>query len=231
MYKYRLTTRGFTLLEIMLVVFVISITAFLIVPSGSAENPYAKLEQEASRFIRVVELAQQEALLSGQFLALVVESDHYQVFQVKSLQNSISGTTSQQRNQLSDDGVLQIDLEKSVVGFEWEELQRKEFLKYEAKEELVFATEVDGLRLIDQEEDPSDSVKDQLSRKAKNESFDVQFDQAPPAQILFFPSGEMSPFTLTMQWQEDKQYYTMYVKGDMMGRVKLLDEQKQEIDP
>ena len=231
MYWYRSAVRGFTLLEIMLVIFLISITAFFIVPSGSADNPYAKLEQEAARFIRVVELAQQEALLSGQFLALLIEPDNYQVFLIKSLQNSISGTTYEQRGQFSEKGVLQIDLNQAVVGFEWEKLDRKEFAEYKAQEELAFAVEVDGLRLVDQEDDPLDSVEDQLTRKSSGNSLSEGLDKKPPAQILFFPSGETSPFTLMMQWQQEKEYYTMYVKGDMMGRVQLLDDKKEEIDP
>ncbi|MGL4250342.1 MAG: GspH family T2SS minor pseudopilin variant ExeH [Aeromonas sp.] len=41
-------------------------------------------------------------------------------------------------------------------------------------------------------------------------------------QLLIFPGGELSPFTLTFSQQDDEVRYTRIVKGDEFGRLTLL---------
>jgi general secretion pathway protein H len=58
------THRGFTLLEIMLVLLIVAVTAALVVPR-MFHNPLEQLENESRRLQKSLQLAEQEATLTG----------------------------------------------------------------------------------------------------------------------------------------------------------------------
>lgn len=69
---------GFTLLEIMLVIFLMGMTVTGVVMTMNTAGPDRQLKQEAARFIGVLELAEEEALLSSMEMGLVIEEQQYQ---------------------------------------------------------------------------------------------------------------------------------------------------------
>ncbi|MBD3670595.1 MAG: type II secretion system minor pseudopilin GspH [Gammaproteobacteria bacterium] len=69
--------RGFTLLELMVVLMIIGILFTLGVMSLNLGDQQAKVEQEIRRIVGVVELAQEEAVLKRQEMALRFERDGY----------------------------------------------------------------------------------------------------------------------------------------------------------
>jgi general secretion pathway protein H len=72
-----LRSKGFTLIEIMLVLVVISVMASLLVLSIS-DNPAKQLEQEARRMQAILQLAADEALMQGVEIALARAADPQQ---------------------------------------------------------------------------------------------------------------------------------------------------------
>ncbi|WP_112715664.1 type II secretion system minor pseudopilin GspH [Moritella yayanosii] len=69
---------GFTLLEIMLVIFLMGMMVTGVVMTMNTAGPDRQLKQEAARFIGVLELAEEEALLSSIEMGIVIEEQHYQ---------------------------------------------------------------------------------------------------------------------------------------------------------
>jgi len=69
---------GFTLLEIMLVIFLMGMVVTGVVMTMNTAGPDRQLKKEAARFIGVLELAEEEALLSSIEMGLVIEEQQYQ---------------------------------------------------------------------------------------------------------------------------------------------------------
>ena len=69
--------RGFTLLEILVVVALIGLTAVLVVVNISGGGEEGKLQTEAERLVALIKLVQEETELTGQELGLRVEEDGY----------------------------------------------------------------------------------------------------------------------------------------------------------
>lgn len=78
----RLRGQGFTLLEVMLVVLLMGLMAAAVTLSIGGGNQQQQLTREAQRFIAVTEAVTDEAVLSGQFVGIVIDKDayHYVVY-------------------------------------------------------------------------------------------------------------------------------------------------------
>ncbi|MCH1930465.1 type II secretion system minor pseudopilin GspH [Shewanella sp. A25] len=74
----KLRQAGFTLLEVMLVVLLMGLTAAAVTMSIGNSGPKQALEKTAQQFIAATELVLDETVLSGYFIGIVVEKDHYQ---------------------------------------------------------------------------------------------------------------------------------------------------------
>jgi len=72
---------GFTLMEIMLVAFLMGLAAMMVVPNITS-NDVGKLEHEARRFVALVELLSEEAIMSGKDFGLLIDKNTYQFLQL-----------------------------------------------------------------------------------------------------------------------------------------------------
>ncbi|MCE9687842.1 type II secretion system minor pseudopilin GspH [Shewanella sp. AS16] len=68
---------GFTLMEVLLVVLLMGLTAAAVTMSMGNSGPKQLLERSAQQFIAATEMVLDETVLSGQFLGIVVEKDSY----------------------------------------------------------------------------------------------------------------------------------------------------------
>ncbi|TKB56223.1 type II secretion system minor pseudopilin GspH [Ferrimonas aestuarii] len=69
--------QGFTLLEMLLVLFLIGVAAMTVTLTISGDPRREALQEAANEFQTVVSMAIEESVLSGQELGVVVEPDHY----------------------------------------------------------------------------------------------------------------------------------------------------------
>ncbi len=75
--KNRLKQRGFTLLEIMLVVVLIGLSASVILPKLSGNNGPAALRTETRRFAALVHIAHETAITTGTDLGVEINNHQY----------------------------------------------------------------------------------------------------------------------------------------------------------
>ncbi|WP_299730296.1 type II secretion system minor pseudopilin GspH [uncultured Endozoicomonas sp.] len=70
--------RAFTLLEIMLVMFLLGLVTAIVLPSLIPEDSSRKMQNEAKKFIALAQLAQEQALLTGRDTGIQKTPEGYQ---------------------------------------------------------------------------------------------------------------------------------------------------------
>ncbi len=73
----KLRHAGFTLMEVMLVILLMGLTASAVTLSIGQKGPEQTLEKAAQQFIAATELVLDETVLSGQFVGIVVDKSSY----------------------------------------------------------------------------------------------------------------------------------------------------------
>ena len=73
--------KGFTLLEIMLVLLLLGLATSMVVPKITFSNGRAELQRAAERFAALVATAHEEAILSGRDLGVVINDNDYEFVQ------------------------------------------------------------------------------------------------------------------------------------------------------
>ncbi|MBE8167389.1 MAG: type II secretion system minor pseudopilin GspH [Shewanella sp.] len=183
---------GFTLLEIMLVVLLMGLSAAVVTMSFSHTGPKKELEKQAKKFIASAELVLDETVLSGQLLGLVIEPDTYRfvVYHEEKWQPLESDRLLGE--QQMPEGV---SLEIIVDGLP-----------------LVQSDE-DDQSLFDDDDDNDEPFIEETEEEKKKH---------PEPQILLFPSGEISAFELHfLTTDEQGDNVDVLVVGDSLGRLTL----------
>ncbi len=160
-------SRGFTLLEMMIVVVLMGLMAVAVIPSIGSTGPKQKLEQQAKKFIALTELVMDETVLSGQFIGIVVDPDeyHFVVYKDEKWQPMTSDRLVTEHKM--DEGV---SLEVIVDGL--------------------------PLKQSDEENESWFDDDDSKNDDSDTDTLDDQKKKFPEPQLLLFPSGEISPFEL-----------------------------------
>ena len=77
--KMRMRTQtGFTLMEVMLVILLMGLTAAAVTMTMGDAGPKQALERSAQQFMAATELVLDETVLSGQFIGIVIDKQKYQ---------------------------------------------------------------------------------------------------------------------------------------------------------
>ena len=195
-------SQGFTLIEMMLVAFLMGLAAMIVVPSFGG-NEKGKLEQEAKRFVALLELLSEEAIMSGKDYGLLIDKHSYQFFQLDD--------NDQWQTLEEDDIYKEVDLselaklELKLDGFSWGgEVKKGQDL---------------GLFNNDLFEDDFIEEEDEEEKR-------------PQPQLFLFASGEMSAFTLSFELIRAEEPETLFkAVGLSSGQLYFLkpeDEKWQE---
>lgn len=208
--------QGFTLLEILLVVLIMSLAAMTVSLNFAADQEQTLVDKEAKKLAAILESASQQAVLGGLILGiemddysyqLVVRNPDYQPFAKPESNSSSQGLTSKEQ--------------PKWIAFDHPSMRAESRLA----EGVIAQLKVEGLALAEQEQDEESWLGESTFEEA---SFNGQKKQKKvEPQILILPSGEMSAFELVLSWQEDDTIWQA-VNVDAMGRVKVGRELEDE---
>jgi general secretion pathway protein H len=172
---------GFTLLEIMLVVMLMGLLTAVLVSQGNWTSDDRQLEEEAARLEDTLALLNERSLFSGQLLALRLQTTGWTPLAYDRIEGDFLPV---------DDTALKAHRLPPSLELVWEldDLGEDQARLSDVAETLVQDDVMAGTGegLLDGEEgDESD-----------------QDDEVFP-QVFFFPSGEVSPLTLTLRAYDD----------------------------
>ncbi|MFT7682807.1 MAG: general secretion pathway protein H [Moritella dasanensis] len=165
---------GFTLLEIMLVIFLMGMMVTGVVMTMNTAGPDRQLKQEAARFVGVLELAEEEALLSSIEMGLVITEQEYQFVYLDDKDRWTAFTDS------------------------------KIFSKKELKEDMILSFELAGLKTENSFLGSRKLFEDDEGLfEDKGGLFEDDDKEARiEPDIFIYSSGEISDFTLTFTYSD-----------------------------
>jgi general secretion pathway protein H len=165
--------RGFTLLEVMVVLVLIGIIFSFAVLSVSRNDEGEVMKRETRRLATLIDMANNEAVIRGQELAIHFTEDGYAFL------------------------VLQIE--------GWQELPDDPLLKpHKLPAGFSVRIEVEG--------DPPG-----LGQKDKKDKKDKKTDDTLTPQVYILSSGEMTPFSATLQAENSQVRY--HLTASMLGKL------------
>lgn len=205
--------RGFTLIEILIVVVIIAVIAtFATFSLGPREARMVK--EEAERIAALLQLAEEESILSAQELALAVTETGYQfeVYDGADWQTLATDGVFRPRS-LPESMQLAMTMDQKPV-----ELPK-------AKSAAVDVTDKDEKKSEGKDSKDKDS-KDKSDKGAKRDERTAgksgkadKKAKDEPARALILSSGEVTPFELTVRLEDRDEGYKIAV--DARGEIKL----------
>lgn len=193
----RTAQRGFTLLEMLVVLILIGIIMSLAVLSFSGTGARDRLEEEAQRMIQLIALAREEAILQVQDLAVEVEPTGYRFARLRHTDAEDTQTPAERLAAAAPAQGSEGDLLADSAP-QWQRIEDDPLLRpreLQEGQEIVLDPSLEALPGVEEDEVP---------------------------RIYLSPSGEISPFELSLRDGD----YEVRVLGSPDGRLRLDDEEE-----
>jgi len=198
--------RGFSLIEILIVVVIISLFAAAVAFSFNPKNPASELKQESLRLQRVLSIALDEAQIQGQEMGLVITDEGYQFVVLEQID----------WQPISDDKALDIHHwpKNTEISLKLEGLQ---------------TTKKEGIQQFTLANNLSDKLsRDEQKDNADNDDFgftlDQQQQQKPTKtrpQIYILSSGETTPFELSIMLPNEEAQVYYQISANYVGLITI----------
>ena len=190
---------GFSLLEVLVVVFIVGVLATMFTLSVGVIGGDRQLETEADRLVALMKLAREEAVIQGREIGLRFFKDRYE----------FSG--------FYEDFVEYHD-EENPDQSEWALLDESTLLgPRHLPEGLLFELQIDGRDIVLTRADTEPAAE-----PAQGEEDEQQTETYNP-QVMVFSSGDMSPFTVRIRREYSNAGTTL--EFDIDGSVEVEEEQ------
>jgi general secretion pathway protein H len=208
------TMRGFTLIEIMLVMVIIGCAAGIVVlsiPGGPNPKLGSDLSEESQQLAATIQVMSEQATQQGRTIGLHISEHGYQ-FMIRQENASTNEENVTQTTSKALDTLLDWDHQS------WQPYQSEKLRTAgEFDEQISLALTLDGLQLQDEE--------NRLGR-SEPQWFDTENQLAAKTpQILLLPSGEITPFSLTLQEQGSDSPQFRQINGLENGQIDVLTTQ------
>lgn len=211
------TMRGFTLIEIMLVMVIIGCAAGIVVlslPGGPNPKLGSDLSEESQQLAATIQVMSEQATQQGRTIGLHISEHGYQ-FMIRQENASTNEENVTQTTSKALDTLLDWDHQS------WQPYQSEKLRTAgEFDEQISLALTLDGLQLQDEE--------NRLGR-SEPQWFDTENQlTAKTPQILLLPSGEITPFSLTLQEQGGDSTQFRQINGLENGQIDVLTTQTDQ---
>lgn len=214
----RKTMRGFTLIEIMLVIVIIGCATGIIVlsiPGGPSPKLGNDLAEESQQLAATIQVMSEQATQQGRTIGLHI-SDHGYQFMIR-----------QQTTAANDDTVTQSTSQALDTLPDWDHQVWQPYTSEKLRtagefdEKVSLALTLDGLQLQEEE--------NRLGR-SNPQWFDTENQlEAKTPQILLLPSGEITPFSLTLEELGSSNTLYRQIKGQENGQITVLNEPEDNV--
>lgn len=214
----RKTMRGFTLIEIMLVIVIIGCATGIIVlsiPGGPSPKLGNDLAEESQQLAATIQVMSEQATQQGRTIGLHISNHGYQ-FMIR-----------QQTTAANDDTVTQSTSQALDTLPDWDHQVWQPYTSEKLRtagefdEKVSLALTLDGLQLQEEE--------NRLGR-SNPQWFDTENQlEAKTPQILLLPSGEITPFSLTLEELGSNSTLYRQIKGQENGQITVLNEPEDSV--
>lgn len=212
---------GFTLLEIMVVIALIALLSAVVVSQGNWTSDDRQLEQESARLKDTLALLNERSLFSGQLLALRLRHDGWEplAYDIAAADFLPIEDTALKPRQIPPALELVWQLDELAD-------EEQASLSQVAETLVKKDTSLDLGEGLTGEDNEGEARSEQQREENRNDKEDE--DKVFP-QIFFFPSGEVSPITLSMQSLDDLEYVQRW-QISALGQISDPDLEQEEDD-
>lgn len=182
-------SRGFTLIELMVVIVIIGIIVTSVVLSINTDDLKEHMEIEMNRLRALVNLAREEAVLQDHDMALVIKENSY--------------------------------------SFQWYDIKQQKWLAVDDGQVFRERKVPPGTNLVLLIEDiptPEKKARPGLSLTLDDEDKKKQEEEEQVQRVVIFPSGEVFPFELILQKEDESTQFKLVADADGEVEVQLPDE-------
>lgn len=180
-------SRGFTLLELLVVMVMMGLMTAAAISTINYVFTDDTAEKHSERLAALVELAAEEALLTGRELGMRIDDDGYAFYQFDERAQAWSAIN-----------------------------QQKVFRNRAFPEHIEISLRLEGQAVVLAQEDDQEDQEGEETQPDEENSEDNDFAEEPP-QLMFFSSGQTTPFTLEVLDTRDGKRWQLEI--DLLGRV------------
>lgn len=181
-----LRARGFTLLELLVVMVLMGLLSAAAMTTINYAFTDDTADKHSERLAALVELAAEEALLTGRELGMRIDDDGYSFYRFEERQQAWTSIAEQ-----------------------------KIFRNRPFPEHIEISLQLEGQAVVLADESADESANEE-NGEVNNEVDDNDFADEPP-QVMFFSSGQSTPFELEILDTRDDQRWQL--SADLLGRV------------
>ncbi len=213
----RKSMRGFTLIEIMLVMIIIGCAAGIVIlsiPGGPSPKMGNDLAKESQQLATTIQAMSEQASQRGQTIGLHISERGYQ-FMIRQTASASAGT------QTTTDNSQQTSTKALDASIDWDNQSWQPYVNDKIRtsgefdEKVSVTLSLDGMQLQDE---------DNHLGRSQPQWFDTENQlQVKTPQILLLPSGEITPFSLTMQKKESNGVLFRQINGLENGQITMLN--------
>lgn len=197
---------GFSLLELLVVVFIIGVLSTMFTLSVGLTGSDRDLETETDRLIAVVNLAREEAVMQGREIGMRFYPDGYEfaIFQEDFVEYFDTDATEQATEPGEEETEAETDQSQWIV------LSNEPLLGNRVLPEgILLELQIDGRSII-------------LERDRDNEKDNDEQDKDYQPQIFLFSSGDVSPFVVMLRRTFENK--GVEIAFDTEGMVEIIED-------
>jgi general secretion pathway protein H len=209
--KYQRLSKGFTLIEVLLVILLIGLLASAVVINFSGESRDKKLESQVGQLQQLVHIASETAMLKQQELGLFVDDQGYRfmLFQDEKW-HSISEPKSLRPRQFPAGYKVELELE----GLEWSEGNLLSQVEWQEDDDTLF--EENSFDQREAEKLKQAAAEGKTAVPKLRTGFEIaprKKDDPKLPQIYLLSSGEVTPFLLTVRDDTESPIWSQQLKA------------------
>lgn len=213
------TNRGFTLIEIMLVIIIIGCAAGIVIlsiPGGPSPKIGFNLKNQTETLATTIQTLSDQAATEGRTIGLWINPHGY-AFMVRDLTPAdqpvdASSTSNDMDAKTVSQAQSNLDTPLNWDQQKWQPLA-SERIKTSTSfgNDATFSLSLEGMQLQDEEN---------MLGRSSPQWFDTENHlKTQTPQILLLPSGEITPFLLTLT---DSEGHSRQIKGNASGQISIL---------